>query len=1853
MSIKTKHYNLTAFEAGDTYSASADRRRFTIIDNELSFLASQIGDGVIDGWGIAKINSTTIRIGPGMGIIDGFLVVTYGALDLEMPSNRRLYLFMKRNPDFVADLGAFCDLATLAYIDTTVPSQPATPTVTAKPYNLVSFKWIKNPEVDVDHYAIYRNGVHIDDSPSNSYTDNNVVQNTTYIYNVVAIDFNTNASVFSNSLSVTTDNDNRIPTDPIDLDILTGNGTLQIYWGASNFLAGQYTLNIQPITLDGIPDGVSSTITVSNTTFSHIYDGLVNGQTYQITVKAKSHTGVSSPGIVGRGEPIYSSGATELKSLHVDDFAIDSSYRIGLHLSWELTDEEYVFPDYFLVTIYRDGEVGIASIYTDTTNTITRYTISLSNGDLTRDIDEETKYTIRVQTVTNDIKSNGFITKIKTRKFRPPIPISNLAIDAVYNVNNRSVVATWDNSISTFAYNTVTVKKVPLSDTTTFISLLDEANYGQSTNFSVATKDIDNLCRYDISVTAHDLYGNTSEAISASAILNTTFSSTTIGGITIVDSGIRPPTPTEQFLVAGNDQITLSWNKADSDFVDGYKVYRANFASAYQTSDFSLITTTKLPEYIRKFTDYSVDNGSRYVYFVTTVDVFGNESLNPSDDYIFYPLVYGFPRALNSNLSKAPAISVSVSGNDAVISWLGGDDAFDGYEIFRSDGNNYSFKSIGSAGPQYTQFTDHSALKINGTYCYMMRKYRNEAELFTSRSRLAPAGTLSLGLVSRINSSITIDTTDYYSIKLLLGPIRDEVKRQFSVPTHLYFGVGDDRRVRQQNELTVTDWTTTDYQKYTTNFSLISTKDYIVYVDGIQSAYSTIIDRDNRVITFEQPIFDNNINDGKAIADQTPPPFVTVIFTDVGEVTGLLPQENIEELSASKITKGKILAESMPQIDHLGRTLEPCIPTRASLSVVSPQLYAGTTPIGVTFYDVVKTTDNRILAATSGGVLLSSSNGNQWVNVLKNDSAASRVIYSDFLGLYAVVMGKTVYISYDLEQWLVPSGMDGATFVRDIAADRKGSIYATADSGVYKFSPLNFTKLFWSQLNALVSSDTNAYGIAHDVISDVLLVGGSNGLYASVDDGISWDREDNFVVNAIVHSICIVDLTIFLVSSNKVWRNGISDTTFIDIGDFPSQCRRGLLFANDFYVTTDHGLFRSSSINVFHDTNFKWEIAFENLNRNGFVPATHALRILDDNLWMGQDERLYSATMKRKVSTHADLASVCPTVFVDGVERSVGVYYTQSNNVAFDTRIASDSVVEIVNQYSDFDPFNNGWADTKYDAEVLININDVPVIGPPVTKLINGRFWSFTPKPWTVANDPKSVAAAVSLIETPFFNGRTSNFDRAQSSLTTIVQISDAITTLDFLGQATSIPSDTIARLMIELEKFKTYIHPDLRNLVKYPKFTGVISYNGFDATFDVVSGHIVITGGVDKYTRVSISLKGVSLSNIGELSHEDIEDVFEKWNSGLSASMALVQQSNIIKTGIYHRLLGKQQGANYTPEFNYQSVFNVACDDWYNKLISSVDYTQQLEQLPTVIGNGVEEITGFSLDYPADVLYIQSVGEIWICGQGGIMAINKTTLDTRKTYSTPFYVYNMSLSEGIVTFLAEDGVYTITLNNGIAIKTADITPPQNFTSIFVSGNTIYIGTQLGVFSKRPFESNWTKVFSLTNAVVRSSPRLTFAVGKNPDSIADSLVYYSFSGVIWNRSSAFIGIEVNSVSQRYDSIYYATNSGLFVEDLSGLFQNNNFSGPSLGATILDPNLDNTIIKVNDVDADDSRVVAGTSSGAWYSMSGGTVDGSGQSRLGTIHKVKIIDGRYWLFANNLIEIENVNRLVQLSTGKVLL
>jgi hypothetical protein len=91
---------------------------------------------------------------------------------------------------------------------------------------------------------------------------------------------------------------------------------------------------------------------------------------------------------------------------------------------------------------------------------------------------------------------------------------------------------------------------------------------------------------------------------------------------------IAPYNPTNVNSVTGDDEVTIQWDPVYVGDLDGYYVYRSQSNSFYSSVR---IGFTNLTYYV----DYTARNGLTYFYWVTAIDIYGNESSVGNNNYAY------------------------------------------------------------------------------------------------------------------------------------------------------------------------------------------------------------------------------------------------------------------------------------------------------------------------------------------------------------------------------------------------------------------------------------------------------------------------------------------------------------------------------------------------------------------------------------------------------------------------------------------------------------------------------------------------------------------------------------------------------------------------------------------------------------------------------------------------------------------------------------------------------------------------------------------------------------------------------------------------------------------------------------------------------------------------------------------------------------------------------------------------------------------------------------------------------------------------------------------------------------------
>jgi len=855
MPIRTPIYQLEAFSFGDIYSASADRRRFLTIDNQLAFLADQITDGRIDGWGVSVFSEVDfeLAVSPGMGLIKRFATRTFGTKIVEISDNNTFYLYMRRKQGIIGGFSGFSPLSLVTVVDITAPATPLGFTVDDVSFNSVSLLWDGSSEVDLSHYVIARstNGSVYDteyriESGTEVYEDINVEENTLYYYKIKAVDYTGNLSSFSSVVTISTTKDLSIPVGPTSAKIFSGDGLIQLFWETSpSDNIDKYEVHVKKLNLSYEFVETFGVFEAQPEKNFLVIRGLENNIPYNLELYAVTSNNIYSEEVIVRSIPTFNNGPEEISDIDISfSKGLSSEENVIVSLDWTPFIDPYVeLPASYILTFISNGirsnPIKVLDGVTSRVVQVLPFTSSSGSTSFSS-IKENTSFLLIVQSVDlNANVSNGIITSFKTPSFKVPSPITNLS---VLKTDGNAFFITWTNSKSKFlGYNILTITKTNLN-TTVVEDLVSELNIGITSNYTLSSSEFSTNSKFDFTIRPVNIYENEGSSTSSSY---TTLS---------IDNVERPDVPDGQGSSSGNGIIQISWDKSNVSLISYHKIWRANFTSFLTADDFNVIDT--VPSSVTKYTDFGVIKGNQYAYFVTSIDIFGQESFNPEDNYISYTLLISSP-STGGTFSSPSTLSVVQSGFDSVLTWTNnGTEQFDGYEIHRSIGNKYSFEPVASADASALSYTDEDVLLTGGSkYYYIIRKYRDEVDVIVSESQTYPNLSIILAKITVDNGIISIDETPANEIKNIEDPVREETIRQISFHKHTLDNDGTDRRIDLGSNILVSDWVTEDFFQYTTESDMSGAAESVVRINGEPIDILYTIDFEKGTLVFEKILF--------------------------------------------------------------------------------------------------------------------------------------------------------------------------------------------------------------------------------------------------------------------------------------------------------------------------------------------------------------------------------------------------------------------------------------------------------------------------------------------------------------------------------------------------------------------------------------------------------------------------------------------------------------------------------------------------------------------------------------------------------------------------------------------------------------------------------------------------------------------------------------------------------------------------------------------------------------------------------------------------------------------------------------
>jgi len=1875
MPLITPNYNLTAFTWGDTYSASVDKNRFTIVDNQMAFYSDLIGSGRIDGWDISILDEDNIELSlsKGSGLIDIFITNTFGPIDFSVQNNKTTNLFIKRKQDILGGFSGFSNLDELDYNDTTVPASPSGVNISSSEAYKVDLSWGKNNDVDFDYYEIFRSDddivfVSIGTTTEVIYQDDTVDQDTIYYYRISAVDVNGNSNS-SNSIFITVAQDLIPPLNPIFFQAFAGDSLVQFLWDPSvstniREIDG-YRVSATPLDVNYENNGDEIVSFVNSSINYAVIDNLQNDIPYRVTINTVNINGILSDGISLTKVPKENVQGGEVSNIAITyGEGVNDDFNINMNINWDFElDPYFVNPDRFVVTIIENGakEAEPIIVLGESSRNLDVKVIPFRNElneIVYESIEEDTAYTIIVQTSNESgDTSNGIVLRSDSPSFRKPLTVTNLIMTR--NEDN-SILVSWDNTTSNFfSYNFANLKIVFLNNPSLAEqTLLQDENLGKANTYLIDKEYFQQDIRYEFDILAVDKFGN--ESIESSVLFNT---------IEDVVSE-RPGVPDSQNVSSEEGSILISWELMDINQIKQYKIWKAIFGSFLSSSNFTLVDTISSTQ--SSYRDFDVTIGTNYTYFITAVSVFGEESLNPiDDDYISYPLLIASPKEAVDFIPPENLSIIQSGAHDVILNWDATVGFFDGYEIFRSFDNKYSFERIGSTTPSQVTFTDVDVLITNGTYYYLVRKFKNEGEIILTESSSVPSDSIFLAeittSISGGNQVIEINIDDVVEIKDLLDPITSATK--VKVDKHLHNFEIVDRRIDLDSDVIVDLWSTSDFKRYNTTFDIEGASQYVVSVDGqVNEEYykdsNGVVDSVSlRQANDGSPpfLYDVNGSTGSVVFESSlyselegvmspylAPPSISLQMFGISETKESLPYSRLESLDANQVISGELDTRQLKGLRHEGRMNETLVPVSVPMTSLDNFIYTflednkdpdknkmGT---ATTFYDITSVvgTSIELLAATSNGILYSQDNGLKWDKKLSTSTPVFKIFYSSSLQQYFALSSQGVYYKRGdgFSSWVLMKGTEQVKVIRDIIEDPSGNLYISTDLGVYKLKQENALIFFeWEQLIIFGPRSTEAYAMLYDEDEGRILVSNELGVLESLNEGGSWNFTSEFGEQKAVYKFLQENTYIFALTNNEIWRKKIGED-FENIADLDAEISRDMgIFEDILYVNTDNGIVSTRPFeDIFNDTNISITNVFPPLNiNNNTVPVT-SISVVNNLLFLGMDRRAFIYDGEELWIQFEELNSIVPTIFLNEEVQKLGFYYNNSddnfNNVSFDEKLPFDSTVDVANKYNEYRATNNGWAKQKSISKVIVRKN-IDQIGETSTIVIDKTpFVNFV---------------------FPEYNDINANFATANLLETKTQQLID-----DFLNLSLDASDDqvntSIANILNSTEEFSSQLYPEIRFVDGQPfvlpilevdleENTGKIGDSG-DVIFEELDNpiNVDITNGIfyfeeifDKYDNLNTDIVGVGFNNIGELTHKELEDSFELSNSGLPSSLSQVYHSNLVKLGIYIEKKFPDEIEDFVT--NIQTKYIIPRDKtFYDNLNSTIDYQNQV--------NKDEYI--FTLPYPSTTLFVSDVDKVFVGGNGGLLSIGINDLEMQEVQilelENPF-IKKIILDKSILYVLTNSDIY-FSEDFGNTWEILERTGlPNDLNTLTILNNIVLVGADDGIYFKSFFQNKWEKAIdSSTPVELMINPDLVFAV-------IDNNVYITGDGANFNKIDHQDLAKISDLIKHKNSIYIATKEGLYTDSGS-------FYGINSSLSLVDLANDNIVsseLVINSLGENNDILIIGLNEGDYYTLEGDIFILKEDTSLETIHSIEMINSDEWLFGYDLLKIPQLTIPIKVTTG----
>ena len=947
---------LEAFLDGDAYSALADKRRFSTIDNLFNAMANIIGDGRISGWEIELLTFPNVRVTKGSGFIDQFYVTTFDDQDFELTASSVFYFYAQRRVGVLSILGPPSDVADLTYTDAGAPAVPtgfvASNPTTIDPFFNVQLDWTANTEIDLDHYEIERSinpptGYSLVSTVDNSlttYTDA-VDEDDTYSYRLYAVDqsgFRSNPATVSHTVLLSP----ALPPNPMEVTMPPSEGAINVLWKRpvslplSNINYWEITWTRLNSDSSEIPSTTLTTTVGKNEMFYRI-DNLSNGELYNVTIKIIDAKGRISDGITKTVSPILLLAPKDPEAISVLETELVPE-KVVISLAWTEGADEYdpLIPYRYNIYVTVDGQQESAAINVPIGELEQQIELYTFDGIGFFAIEQDSLVTFRLTSISeNGQESKGNYLRFFTTDFGQPLPVGNL--QSTFDANLGEITVTWDNQPDA-SYILIQVVDDDL-DLDYPSGTIVNSNLGLVEFFRF---DAELNHTYTITVTpfdSNDVAGPSDVTVE----------------ITLLSGGFPPPALPRNFSPqSGDRQVSFTWLSSPDIAVVSYNIYRKQGSITTVATDWTMIDT--VPNTINHFADFGLENNQVYSYYITSVDLYAQESLHLTDGAVNLNFIEIIPKP-SGIIIEPDNVQLSLVGDDILVTWSSLLEEFDSFEIKRSVGNLHLWETIATVDRNTTSYLDENVPLINGTtFYYLIDKTLNDSDIIVQISNIAPKNSIFLGSLTLNATAFGIlDIVGRRDLLNLEDPISEITSIRLLSHKHKERSRFDPERIDLRPELIVTDWDTIDGRIFTTEELDISGTGFVVKVNGRFPEFFFEVDSVTRRLIFSEPIV--AVDDAGNVTEDLPTIEMRVL--GVEEVQGVLPANRFDNIHAQQVAFGRLNKEQTPSIGHEGRIREALLPKSFNLerfsnhTFIIPQGNTDTTKNfgdGTTFFSVIE-----------------------------------------------------------------------------------------------------------------------------------------------------------------------------------------------------------------------------------------------------------------------------------------------------------------------------------------------------------------------------------------------------------------------------------------------------------------------------------------------------------------------------------------------------------------------------------------------------------------------------------------------------------------------------------------------------------------------------------------------------------------------------------------------------------------------------------------------------------------------------------------------------------------------------------